>query len=129
MPLIDTGCMVNLVYRRAYEEMDLREKDRNGSGELRGIGNLRLPIIAKFREALKLGGLTMNESEIMVLDREGGKYEAILGYEFLKVNEIIIDTKRKVLKKVEGNGIIEFYLGSNWKVKTRRLYGVDVTAE
>ena len=53
----------------------------------------------------------------------------ILGYEFLKLNEIIIDTKHKVLKKVEGNGIIEFHLGCNGEVKTRRLYGVDVTAE
>ena len=56
LALIYIGCMVNLVYKRAYEEMDLGEVDRNGGGELRGIGNLSVPIVAKFREALKLEG-------------------------------------------------------------------------
>ena len=37
--LIDTGCMLNVVYKRANEEIDLGEVDRNRSGELRGIGN------------------------------------------------------------------------------------------
>ena len=45
------------------------------------------------------------------------------------MNEIAIDTNRKVLNKVQGNGTLEFYLGSELGVKNIRLYSADVTAD
>ena len=36
------GCRINLVYKKAIEEMDLEVKKESGLGEMRGLGNLRL---------------------------------------------------------------------------------------
>ena len=53
----------------------------------------------------------MNVS-FLVVDSENVKYGIILGYNFLKKNEVVIDPKRKLLRKMDGSGYLKFYLGS-----------------
>ena len=64
--LVDTGCMVNVVYKGAYEKMGLREgQEEEGSRELWGIGNIAVLIISKFRECIEIGGMKMMKVTFM----------------------------------------------------------------
>ena len=59
--LIDTGCMVIVVYKEVYDRMRLREGQSEViNGELRGIGSMAVPIVARFGECVEIDGIRMN---------------------------------------------------------------------
>ena len=65
--LIDTGCMVNVVYKEVYGKMKVLEGQSEGiNGELREIGSMPIPIVARFGDCVELGGVRMSESGFYV---------------------------------------------------------------
>ena len=68
LTLIDTRCNVSLVYKKVYEYMELENVDRGNCGEMRGIGSLRIPLIAKFHGGIYIAAFRMNKCEFMVVD-------------------------------------------------------------
>ena len=128
--LIDTGCMVNVVYKEVYDKMRFCEGQSEViNGELRGIGNMAVPIVARFGECVEIGGIRMNESDFYVLDGKSDKYDVLLGYKFLKENGIIVHPEKMMIeRKVGKEGKCQLYLSDSGGVECKLVKGVDVLA-
>ncbi|RXG60963.1 Gag-Pol polyprotein [Armadillidium vulgare] len=64
--LIDTGCMVSVVYKKAYDRMKIREDQKESEhGNIKGISNMFIPVEIKFRERVRIGGIGMEDSEFL----------------------------------------------------------------
>ena len=76
--LIDTGCIVNVVYKGVYDKMRLQEgQSKMINGELQGISSMAVLIDVKFEESMEIDGIRMNESDFYVLD---GKMKSMMFY-------------------------------------------------
>ena len=49
--------------------MDLEIKKESGLGEMRGLGNLRVPAIGKFQEEVMIGGYKIEVTKFLVAER------------------------------------------------------------
>ena len=47
------------MHKIASKKMDLQMKNESDLGEMRGLGNLRVPVIGKFQEEVMIGGYKM----------------------------------------------------------------------
>ena len=73
---------------------------------------MTVPIVARFREFVKIGRIRMNESDFYVLDnRKSDKSNVLLGYKFLKENSIIVHPESMIIEwKVGKEGKCQLYL-------------------
>src|SRR5678815_3209439 len=128
--LIDTGCMVSVVYKGAYDRMNIREDQKEvGRGHIKGISNVLIPVEVQFRESVRIGGLGMEESEVFVIDSRNEKYDVLLGYKFLSANGIVIHPDRRMIeKKVNKDGTCQMYVNDLGKVDVKLVKGVEVFA-
>src|SRR5678816_150317 len=128
--LIDTGCMVSVVYKSAYDRMNIREDQKeSGKGNIKGISNMVIPVVTKFRECVKIGGISMEEGEFYVIDSKNEKYDLLLGYKFLSMNGMIIHPDRMMIeKKVNKDGKCQMYVNKVGDVKVKLVKGVEVFA-
>ena len=66
--LIDTGCGTNVCFKNAYSRIsDVSKKEEDCIGCLRGIGELELPILARFEESIVIAGMRMETDEFYEL--------------------------------------------------------------
>ncbi|RXG71115.1 hypothetical protein Avbf_04774 [Armadillidium vulgare] len=128
--LIDTGCLVNVVYMEAYERMILEDEQKGTvTGQLKGIGNILVPVVSSFRECIMIGNLKMEESDFYVLQSKSDKYDMLLGYNFLKENRIVIHPEHMMLeKKVSQDGRCQMYVNEAGNVKVNKVKGIEVFA-
>ncbi|RXG51778.1 hypothetical protein Avbf_16258 [Armadillidium vulgare] len=127
---IDTGCMVSVVYKKAYDRMKIKEDQKESEhGNIKGISNMFIPVEIKFRESVRIGGIGMEESEFYVIKGDKEKYDVLLGYKFLSANGMVIHPDRMMIeKKINKEGKCQIYVNELGDVKVKLLKGVEVYA-
>src|SRR5678816_4849061 len=88
-----------------------------------------LPVVTKFRESVKIGGISMEEGEFYVIDSKNEKYDLLLGYKFLSMNGMIIHPDRMMIeKKVNKDGKCQMYVNKVGDVKVKLVKGVEAVS-
>ena len=127
--LVDTGCAVNVVYKNVYEKLPGDREPYNRLGYVRGIGELQVPVIAKSREEIKVDGISMNVGDFYVIDSENDRYDVLLGYKFLKENQIVVYPREDMIEmKGGGNPKVRWYLNEDGSVRVKMISGVGIYA-
>ena len=68
--LLDSGCPVNIVFRNAFEKMSGSTNESMYGQYVKGLGELPVSVIGKFKESIMIAGMRMQE-DVFLCDRPG----------------------------------------------------------
>ena len=128
--LVDTGCGANVMFKNAYDRVKEVNGKQNGClGRLKGIGELEMPVIARFEGMIEIGSMGMKEDEFYVVEGINEKYDLLLGYKFLKNNGIVVHPEREMLEvRMEKGMNVKLYMEEDGQVNVKMVSGVEVYA-
>ena len=128
--LIDCGCGKNLIFKSTWEKLGIRNSELKLTNDrIVGLGNQSLKILYKVNLTLSIHGLKMKECEFLVVEDEKGLNDIILGYNFLKENNIRIHARRLMIEiKVDEKQRNELYINKKGETTENIVAGYGVYA-
>ena len=130
--LLDTGCPFTLVYCDAWEKIKKECGEINVEqihGVINGVGDVPVKALYEFSRAVKMQGLMMGESNFWVIDRVSGRYDIVLGYEFMKRNKLVLHPHVNMVERLDKQGVNAcIYLNEDGSKKNIVMKGLKMVA-
>jgi clan AA aspartic protease (TIGR02281 family) len=98
--MIDTGAHHTILMLDAAERLgiDVKGAEVKRSGDVVGVGSARAPHWVTTVKTVQLGGETINDAEIGIIDSQGGRpADLLLGQDFLRTHRVLFAMSQKKL--------------------------------